>query len=59
MLAFSSSSRREKRMLLRPAATLPRGDQWLYELEFDGFRVGFKGGEEFRFAAKLEVYLRG
>jgi bifunctional non-homologous end joining protein LigD len=25
-------------MLLKPAATLPRGEQWLYELKFDGFR---------------------
>lgn len=34
-------------MLLKPAALLPRGDQWLYELKFDGFRgVAVKDGSQ-------------
>jgi bifunctional non-homologous end joining protein LigD len=36
-------------MLLKPAAALPRGEQWRYELKFDGFRgVAIKGGETVR-----------
>jgi bifunctional non-homologous end joining protein LigD len=36
-------------MLLRPAQTLPRGDQWLYELKFDGFRgLAIKEGKKVR-----------
>jgi DNA ligase D-like protein (predicted ligase) len=34
-------------MLLRPSQALPRGDQWLYELKFDGFRgLAIKNGKE-------------
>jgi len=36
-------------MLLKPAAALPRGDQWRYELKFDGFRgLAVKDGENVR-----------
>lgn len=34
-------------MLLKPAKALPRGEEWLYELKFDGFRgVAIKNGHE-------------
>src|SRR5688572_18708641 len=33
-------------MLLGPSKILPRGEQWVYELKFDGFRgIGIKDGE--------------
>lgn len=36
-------------MLLRPSAIIPRGDQWLYELKFDGFRgIALKEGKQVR-----------
>lgn len=36
-------------MLLKPAAALPRGEHWLYELKFDGFRgLALKEGESVR-----------
>jgi bifunctional non-homologous end joining protein LigD len=36
-------------MLLKPAAALPRGDQWHYELKFDGFRgLAVKDGRDVR-----------
>lgn len=36
-------------MLLKPAAVLPRGEQWGYELKFDGFRgLAVKDGAEVR-----------
>ena len=36
-------------MLLKPTAALPRGDKWLYELKFDGFRgLAVKDGKEVR-----------
>ena len=34
-------------MLLKPAKALPRGEHWLYELKFDGFRgIGIKNGKD-------------
>jgi DNA ligase D-like protein (predicted ligase) len=36
-------------MLLKPAATLPLGEQWRYELKFDGFRgLAVKDGKDVR-----------
>src|SRR3954469_11304583 len=34
-------------MLLRPSQVLPRGEKWLYELKFDGFRgIAIKNGKD-------------
>jgi bifunctional non-homologous end joining protein LigD len=40
-------------MLLKPARALPRGDQWLYELKFDGFRgLTIGNGNEVRLMSR-------
>ena len=42
-------------MKAKPATVLPRGDDWLYELKFDGYRfLGGKAGREVRLWSRTE-----
>lgn len=42
-------------MLLRSSQALPRGDQWLYELKFDGFRgMAIKNGADVRLLSRSQ-----
>ena len=42
-------------MKARPSAQLPTGDEWLYELKFDGYRfLATKGGEAVRLWSRTE-----
>ena len=42
-------------MKAKPAATLPGGDDWLYELKFDGYRfLATKGGDSVRLWSRTE-----
>lgn len=45
-------------MLLTPSKVLPRGEQWLYELKFDGFRgVAVKDGDSVRLFSRNQTDL--
>ena len=45
-------------MLLRRSQDLPRGDQWLYELKFDGFRgLAIKNGDDVQLLSRQQKYL--
>jgi len=40
-------------MLLLPSKVIPRGEQWLYELKFDGFRgLALKDGDRVRLLSR-------
>jgi bifunctional non-homologous end joining protein LigD len=42
-------------MKAKPASALPRGDDWLYELKFDGYRfIGAKAGRDVRLWSRAE-----